>query len=219
MFSKLVRGMKNRPILLFVILLLIVLAALALNNVVQDVIAPALLSWLWRVYVLSSGFPQMMTWAFFVALIPVIAIFSLIQGRPSFEDDVYGEDKLHPGQVQELARWIRQAPQGDYFKMRLVRHLAKLTMNTLEYRERLTSKEIRNQLKDGQMEIAPEVHEYLKASWRKRAYESGLATNSRSRRTRLKQQINGRDQQAWYDPKTEKVIQYLECELEVTRES
>jgi hypothetical protein len=219
MLSSFRQRIRNRPLIIILIILGIILAALALNGFVQERIAPALLSWMWRVWLMGSGFPQVMTWAFFVAAIPVIAIFSLIRGRPSFDEDAYVEERRQSGPVQVYARLLRQAPEGDYFRMRLVRHLSKLALDTLEYRERLSHKEIRGALESGQIQVEPEVRQYLQAGWRKRAYETGPKSSSRSWLSRLSEKRSGPEYNAWYDPATDKVIQYLERELEVERES
>jgi len=160
-----------------------------------------------------------MTWAFFVAAIPVIAIFSLVQTRPSIEDSLDQEATPTPGQVQTLAQWLRQAPQGEYFKMRLVRHLSNLALEILEYRERMGSREVRDAIEGGQLEIDGDLRQYLRTGWQKRA---GMLTTTNSWRGRLSgraQNRTSRVNEPWRDPLTEKVVRFLENELEVDGES
>lgn len=220
MLTKLRAWLRKRPIiLLLIILTIIIVLAFVLNDYVQERIAPSLLSWMWHVYIMSSGFPQVMTWAFFIAAIPVIAIFSLIRGRPAYEEDLLGAEAKPVGQVQTLAHWIQQSPDGEYFRMRLVRHLSHLALDTLAYRERLPSAEVRAALKTGDLQLDPEIYEYLQQGWRKRAYETTPAQGERRRRKRQHLRPSRSGAAPWRDPQTERIIQFLETELEVTRES
>ncbi len=221
MRSNLKDTFQKRRRLIFILLAMLVVAALAfvLNDYIKESIAPGLLSWMWSVWVMSSGFPQVMTWAFFVAAIPVIAIFSLVQTRPSFEESPDQEEPQTPGQVRMMAQWLGQAHQGEYFRLRLVRHLSNLALNVLEYRHRIVSKEIRELVENGQLNVDGDIREYLRTGWRKRAGIMTYAETRRARLSRMAKSRAGRDRAPWRDPLTEKVVRFLETELEVDGES
>ena len=101
--------------------------------------------------------------------------------------------------------------------MRLMRHLSNLSLETLQYRERKASKEIRQMIETGQLQVEPEIREYLRAGWRKRA--NGQSTSSKNRLSQLTERRSSRGEAFWYDPQTESVIRFLESELEVNRDS
>lgn len=209
---------RRRLFILILVILLVAVMALTLNDYIQERIAPGLLSWMWGVWIMSSGFPQVMTWAFFVAAIPVIAIFSLVRARPSVEDSPYLEEAKPVGQVQTLTRWIRQAPEGDYFRLRLVRHLSKLALDILEYKERAAPGRIREAVENGRFDIDADIRDYLKTGWRKRALATKVTSSGRKQLSQLARRASRRDE-PWRDPMTEKVIRFLETELEVEGES
>jgi hypothetical protein len=73
--------MRNRPIITVAVVIVIGLIAFALIGIVREFIAPWLLQMFWRAYLMADSIPQVMIWAFFVAAIPVLAIFVLIQSR------------------------------------------------------------------------------------------------------------------------------------------
>jgi len=188
-------------------LALIVLALAFLSrNLVRDYMVRPLLITLWHAWTLREGFPQVLVWAMFVATIPVIAIFNLIvAGRKGKAEEII--DLTPPqGQVQTLALWIQQAPQGDYYKTRLFRHLSKVTVNTLSYREDMPEKEVQTRLRSGDMALDADVLNAIKQGWRKRVEAGSSASKKREANT------------DWHDPQLEKIVEFLEAELEITNE-
>jgi hypothetical protein len=211
--------LRKRPIVIVLIIIFIVAGALGLNRLVQDSIAPVVLSALWQIWLVVSGFPQVVAWAIFIAIIPIIAIFSLFRGWPALREDAKHQETQYPGRVQVLTHLIQQAPEGDYFKMQLERHLVKLALDTLEYRERLPSSEIRKRLESGDLQIDPAIRQYLQAGWRRRIHEARALAPLKKRKSKSALRLGSQVSNAWYDPKTEGVIQFLETELEVNGES
>ncbi|MCP4356555.1 MAG: hypothetical protein GY796_00860 [Chloroflexi bacterium] len=203
--------MKKRPILIGLTILLILIIAIALNGVVRETIAPALLAWVWRVSLMSRGFPQVIVWAFFIALIPIIAVFSLLEGRPSEIETAIVEDQRYEGQVTTWIKLLHQAHEGAYFRKQMLRPLANLTLYTLAYKERLTRAETKEMLADGQIAITPEMQKFL---------DDGLKARSHSQRTTSRRaKKSSQTQAAWKDPEIENILQFLENELEVKREN
>ncbi len=203
--------MKKRPIIIGLGILLIIIIAIALNGVVRETIAPALLAWVWRVSLMSRGFPQVIVWAFFIALIPIIAVFSLLEGRPSeIEPDVVTEQR-YEGEVAAWTKRLRQAPEGAYFRQQLLRPLANLTLYTLAYKERLSRAETKEMLADGRITVSPEIHKFLEKGLKTRAHSQ----LSPSRRAKKQSQAQTARQEA----EIENILQFLENELEVTREN
>ncbi len=203
--------MKKRPIIIGLGILLIIVIAIALNGVVRETIAPAVLAWVWRVSLMSRGFPQVIVWAFFIALIPIIAVFSLLEGRPSEIETPIIEEQRYEGEVTTWAKRLRQAPEGAYFRQQLLRPLANLTLYTLAYNERLTRAETKEMLASGQLAITPEMQNFLDKGLKTRTHSQ----LSPSRRDRKQSQAQTAGQEA----EIETILQFLENELEVSREN
>lgn len=195
---------RRRLIFLVAAAVVLLVVAILARDIVRDYFVRPLLLSLWNAYNMSQGFPQVMVWAFFVATIPVIAVFNLIVSGKEQEPAPPPEPAQAQGQVQLMSRWLQQAPGGDYFRTRLFRHLSNVTLDTLGYRERLAEKDVRAKLRSGEMKLDPSVLEAVKLGWRKPIGESA----SRSRRRR-------RQNEVWQDPQVEVILQFLEEELEI----
>jgi hypothetical protein len=212
--------MRKRLFTIILLFLFVVIVAFVLNEFIRETIAPIVLSWVWHVWLMSSGIPEVMIWVLFLATIPIIAIFSLIQGQASLDEDSPAPQSYR-GRVATLAHWIRQSSSGSYFRRRLARHLSQLARDTLGYREQLTEKEARERLADDQLQVSPDVKQYLEAGWRRQRVHETIehTTFWQSLYAALTQRFSGEDNQVlWYDPTLEEVVEFLEAELEVTRD-
>lgn len=198
--------MKSRRMRIGLILIGVLLAALVLNGIIRETIAPALLAWVWRVSLMSRGFPQVIVWAFFIALIPIIAVFSLIQGQPGEEAAPEPVPEPMSGRVQAWYRQLARLPEGDYFRDRAVRDIANLALETLAYEERLSREEAIEALRAGSLPVPETVQQFLHHGLRSHRY--GHAPNLAA----------GNGQPPAPEQEIEQVIQFLEAELEVNRE-
>jgi hypothetical protein len=194
---------NRREVRIGLVLLAILIVAVILNGVIRETIAPAVLAWVWRVTLMSRGFPQVIVWAFFIALIPIIAVFSLIQTEAREELEPEMEGKHYNGRVHDWYRRLARMHEGDYFQDRLNRELAQLALETLAYEERLTGDEIKERLKNGQLPLSEEVSRFLK---------TGLRTGIRQQSGWSNGQAVGRSADI------ETILEFLEEELEVKRE-
>ena len=196
-------SLRKRPFLIIILVAIILLVAFFGRELVRDFVARPLLYSLWHAWYMSRGFPEVMVWALFVAAIPVIAIFNLIVSGRESEPEPVAAAPPQQGQVQTVVRLLKQAPKGEYFKTRLYQHLSAITLDCLGYRERLSEKEVRALLKSGDLELDPAVLAAIKQGWRQRV-ESPAAGKNRSEQTA-----------GWLAPKVEKILQYLEAELDI----
>ncbi len=203
--------MKKRPILIGLGILLIIIIAIALNGVVRETLAPAVLAWVWRVSLMSRGFPQVIVWAFFIAIIPIIAVFSLLEGRLSEPEPEAAVEQRYEGEVTVWVKRLRQAPEGAYFRQQLLRPLANLTLHTLAYKERLSRAETKEMLANDRIAIPPEMQQFLKKGLKARVH-SQLTPSRRGKKQSLAQI-------AAQEAEIENILQFLENELEVTREN
>lgn len=198
--------MKNRRVRIGLILLGVLVAALILNGVIRETIAPALLAWVWRVSLMSRGFPQVIVWAIFIALIPILAVFSLIQGQAAEEPEPEPPPEPMHGRVQAWYRNLARLPEGDYFRERAVRNIANLALDTLAYEERLNREEVVKRLRDGSLSVPEVVRQFMHQGLRSHRYSHTPAL------------AGGNGQPPEPETQIEQVIQYLEAELEVKRE-
>ncbi len=196
-------SLKQRPFLLIILAVIILVLAFVGREFVQNYVARPLLLSLWHAWYMSRGFPEVMVWALFVAAIPVIAIFNLVVSRKEETAKPIDSQPLQQGQVQANALLLKQAPQGDYFRTRLYKHLSDITLDCLGYRERLSQKQVRDMLKNGEIELDPTVLNAIKQGWRQRH-------DTPSRRQLTTSDI-------WRDPQIEAIVAFLEAELDLEK--
>lgn len=208
--------MRNRPIVTVAVVIVIGLIAFALIGIVREFIAPWVLRTFWRAYLMAESIPQVMIWAFFVAAIPMLAIFVLIQGRANVEDDSGQSRENTTGQVFHWIKQIQRSSSGDYFKRNFIRQLSELTFATLEYRERMTENQARDALKKEYFHSESGIGNYLAQGWQRERFPLSERKSAIKRLTRIpRSQSIERDGEPWRDPRMEEVIEFLEKELEV----
>jgi hypothetical protein len=208
--------MRSRPVVAVIIVLGIGILAYILIGFVRDFLAPWVLATIWRAYLMGDSIPQVMIWAIFVAAIPILAIFVLIQGKAKVVEDNQPGGHTNSGLVLKWSKLIQRSGSGDYFKRRFVRELSDLTIATIRYRERLTEDEAKKALRSGQLPLEPGIYDYLAQGWR-REYFSSSDRKSQSGRLMglLRRPASVNTIARWKDPNMEKVVEFLEKELEV----
>lgn len=208
--------MRKRPLLIVAAVVLVGVLAFAVLGIVREYIAPWVLQTIWRAYLMADSIPQVMIWAIFVAAIPVLAIFVLIQGRIKVEDDSGSQREPSTGQLYHWMRQIQRSASGDYFRRSLIRQLSELTFRTLFYRERMTEEEVKEAFTTGKWSSGSEVGGYLSQAWRRERYSRDKEESPMKRFGRLPRSLpSERDSRPWQDPNLERVIEFLEEELEV----
>ncbi|GMQ77927.1 MAG: hypothetical protein BMS9Abin02_0418 [Anaerolineae bacterium] len=208
--------MRRRPLFAIVIVLGIGLLAFFLIGFVRDYVAPWVLATIWRAYLMTDSIPQVMIWAVFVSAIPILAIFVLIQDKSKFVEDKQPDGHTKSGLVVKWSKLIKRSGSGDYFKRRFVRELADLTIATIRYRERISEDEAKKALRSGQLPLEPGIYDYLAQGWR-REYFSTSDRKARSGRFLglFKTPASATTSTRWKDPNMDKVVEFLEEELEV----
>ena len=200
--------MRKRLWFLGLILVLAIPLVWVLKDFAREAIATPLLYVLWIGDLFFQSIPQVLFWALFLASALIVAGRSLIRGKKPAQQEREAET-VRKGQVQILARWLHLAAQEDYFEWRLARHLGELTSAVLAQRERTAVARMRKHLRDGELDLPPEVQAYL---------QTGLTlafSKSGSPFSRLKLRLRSRIHTAELDPGPENVVQFLENQLEV----
>jgi hypothetical protein len=208
--------MRSRPVVAVIIVLGIGILAYILIGFVRDFLAPWVLATIWRAYLMGDSIPQVMIWAIFVAAIPILAIFVLIQGKAKVVEDNQPGGHTNSGLVLKWSKLIQRSGSGDYFKRRFIRELSDLTIATIRYRERLTEDEAKKALRSGQLPLEPGIYDYLAQGWRREYF----ATSDRKYRSGRflglsKTPVSATTSTRWKDPNMDKIVEFLEKELEV----
>jgi len=199
---------RKRLWFLGLILVLAIPLVWVLKDFAREAIATPLLYVLWIGDLFFQSIPQVLFWALFLASALIVAGRSLIRGKKPAQQEREAET-VRKGQVQVLTRWLLLAAQEDYFEWRLARHLGELTSAVLAQRERTAVARMRQHLRDGELDLPPEVQAYL---------QTGLTvtfSKSGSPFSRLLLRLRSSTRTAELDPGPENVVQFLENQLEV----
>jgi hypothetical protein len=113
-----------------------------------------------------QSFPQEVLWFFFLGL----AVYLAAKSQKNWGIKKRKHDKIkteQSGRIQNLAAVIKQARQGTYSRERLARNLGELTLQTMAYKERHSLDAIKVRLRNGTLNVPPDILEYLQAglSW------------------------------------------------------
>ncbi|MFN2291061.1 MAG: hypothetical protein ACK2UC_07735 [Anaerolineae bacterium] len=200
--------MKRRAWVLLLILLLAVPFALLLRDFVREELAVELLRLLWAVRLLYESLPQLPIWLAFLAFALVAALGSLLLNGPRRRETERPTPEPR-GRVHALARWIRRASEGEYFRWRLAQHLGALTWEVMAYRHHVDVAELERGLGTPGLQLPPAVQDYLQsrdASW------SPVSLNLLAR---LRHRLRPNDGPQRPDPGLEAVVSFLEEQMEV----
>jgi len=116
------------------------------------------------------------------------------------------------GRVHNLMQAINRTSEGLYFKWRLAQHLLGLTLEAVAHQERTSPTLVRERLKSRGLDAPSEIEAYLHAG-----LTPVLSTRS-NLITRLKGAIMPTHHISPLDLDPERVIQFLEDQLEIDYE-
>ena len=191
------------------ILLLTILVLIIFRNAVREIVVEPLWNVILSVQTLLGYVPQGLLWSLFILLALYLAARSLAgRERPVRTRKTRVQ---YPGQVGMWTKRIRLLARGDYSKWYFLQYMEKLVVNVLADKKRLTRREVRQRLKDRELDVPPEVQDCIQTE----------APSSASRRfpdviLRLWKRITTRSQRPSFDSNLESIIQFLEQQLEVT---
>ena len=169
--------MMKRLLPFVVILAIAAIISPFLSDIIRELIVLPLLYVFWIGRFLVQAIPQEILWSLFVALLALTLMISLLERR-RLTSRLRFTTTAPKGRVESWAELLKQAERDPYFKWRLAQHLQKITLNTLAQQRGLSFKQIRQQLRQGQLEdLPPELETYFLASLRSLAQfpvKSGL---------------------------------------------
>jgi len=155
--------MKDRLLPLGFILLLAGLLAPILRDFMREIIVIPLLYAFWWGRFLSETIPQASCWGVFCLVAALIASRSLLK-QPRSKLTTEAPELPQPGRVESWVKLLQQATQEDYYKWRLARRLREVTTAMLADEQRLSPKQINQQLRAGSLDIPPDIQQHLQAS-------------------------------------------------------
>ena len=203
--------MRRHLLVISIILLISIPLALILHEFTREVFLSLLMRISWYVRLYMDSLPQPILWVMFIVIVIVIAARSLLKRR-STPEATSEATKLRMGRVHNLMQAINRTSEGLYFKWRLAQHLLGLTVNMLAHQERTSPNHMRERLKSGGLDAPSEIEAYLLAG-----LTPVLSTPS-NLLTRLRQAIMPTHRISPLDLDPEKVIQFLEDQLEINYE-
>jgi hypothetical protein len=173
--------MKKRLLPLGIILLAAILLAPFIRNFIREIIVIPLLYVLWIGRIVFDTIPQVYFWGCFLMIALLMASVSLLK-KSKFQSSSHEVKTVPLGRVEMWAHLIRQATQEGYYQWRLAQPLRDLILETLAHEGRLTSKQIKQRLRNDQLDLPPEIGAYLLASFRSLSYLSAPRFRFRSHR-------------------------------------
>ena len=148
----------NRNLFIIGLGVALVLMAILLKEFVRDVIIIPL----FRLIRFVDDLPQDILWFFSIGVMVFFAYKSLIHWRlPRFKDRTRKIERT--GQIDAVAGLIKRSQKGGYYREHLAQYLCDLILETLAYRERVTTDIIKERLNSGTMDVPHDILSYLKA--------------------------------------------------------
>jgi hypothetical protein len=189
--------MRNRSVLFWTIVVVVVaLLSIPLAGAVEDGFVQPLIKFFWMLKGYIGSIHQAILWSLVVIGVIVIAGISLRAGTLGLRSRRPRIDKL-PGEVGQLAFWVRRAHHGPYPRWYLARTLADLAIEVL--RGRGASAERGGQIQGSGWEPPGDIQPYLE-------------TASRTTPATFGRQLDSA--RVHRDPEAESVIEYLESYME-----
>ena len=200
--------MRRRVLLIGLVLLVAAPFMLAVRGFAREVIVVPLLRLLWIGQLFFNIIPQLLFWVVFIAFALLIALQSLFRRRQSVPE--MAETGVgRRGRIQNLARWIERAKEGDYFRWGFSRHLGELILVVLADCQRTTPEQIRQGLKTGRLDTPPEVRPFLQVRL------APTFPSPRGLLETLRHRLRPRAQPSRPKPSLENVVKFLEDQLDV----
>ncbi len=193
--------MRKRSILFWAIAIgVVALLSIPLAGAVEDGFIQPLIKFFWMLKGYYGSLHQALLWGLVLTGVVVIAGISLRIGTLNLRSRRGRIDKL-PGEVGQLAFWVRRARHGPYPRWYLARTLADLALEIL--RGRGASAERGGQIQGPGWEPPGDIQPYLE-------------TASRTTPATFSRQLDSA--QVHRDPEAESVIEYLELYMESSNE-
>jgi hypothetical protein len=155
--------MKKHLLSFGLILLIAAVLAPIFRNFVREVIIIPFLYIFWIGRFVVEAIPQAGLWSCFLIIISLILAIGLVD-KQKRKSTLYLAGNLDEGRVTGWVKLIQQAETDHYFKWRLAQRLQKVALNVIAHQQGQSLKQTRQQLRQGELDISPEVQAYFQAS-------------------------------------------------------
>ncbi len=142
-------------------LLLAGLLALIINGTIGAVVVVPLLFLWWAAQVVYESIPQALLWGVFVAIAVLLVAKSFPWSTAPLPP--VASQAVLLGRVADWSRWLSKSSRDDYSRWRLAQRLSQLAVEMLAFREQCSPQEISRRLKNGSLDIPPQLRAYLHA--------------------------------------------------------
>ena len=142
-------------------LLLAGLLALIISGTIGDVVVVPLLFLWWAAQVLYQSIHQGLLWAAFLLLALLLVAGNLPRSAAPLPPAAPQSTPL--GRVADWSRRLRDARHDHHSRWRLAQRVSQLAIETLAFREQCPPQEISRRLRDGLLDIPPQLGAYLQA--------------------------------------------------------
>lgn len=220
------------------VLILSLLLLFSAQDLIHELVVLPLsyLFWAGQVFVITT--PQVFFWGVLL-FIAGLAAYRSLTGRPKvsvegpLEHAEEGYANILQGQVAYWALRVNllRQEQGRYFLNAFHLALGRILFDALCHRQRMTFQQVEQHLRDGTLDVPPEVGQYALHSLRRMDFEqepflTRTLHNARQRLYSLLDSLLGRGGKSPLPPRPasqdeqwiRQVIQYLEEELEVSND-
>jgi hypothetical protein len=213
-------------VLAILAILLAIALALALTDLVRNVLAEPVTHLFYFLGLLVKSTPQVLFWGMVLLFLLIVAGKSVEEVRkPEIPDFVAPTRYTKRERVAYWAAQVNQALRGEqYSHARLIEFLARMALELDAQEEHISVVEIRQRLERGEVEFPLEIENYLKARYDPgRISRPNLWQRVKENMARLWNSLPGKKDPAsrtfagrLTQAELEKVIQYLEEQLEVS---
>lgn len=155
--------MKKHWLSLGLILLIAAAIAPIFRNFVREVIIIPLLYIVWLGRFVVEAIPQTGLWSCFLIFFALILAVGLVD-KQQRKSTLYLAGDVDEGRVAGWIKLIQQAEKDHYFKWRLAQRLQKVALNVIAHQQGQSLKRTRQQLRQAELDIPPELQAYFQAS-------------------------------------------------------
>jgi hypothetical protein len=151
--------------------------------------------------------PQTIIWAVFLGVPLLLVLISLTRRQEPAQQELHAQrDRL--GDIASMAQRVQRSLTLGYSRRSLARYMRTLALEVLAYQHRSTAERMRRQLRDGTLDVPPEIRAYLDVE-----HTSG-PERPLSFWARLKRRL-ARPPAAPMDPELERIVHFLEASLHI----
>ncbi len=187
---------KVIPILTIIIFVLAIILAVWFEDLVDQVIVQPVAYLVFMAQLVFRSFHQGVVWISFILIAILVALLILIPQLSSFPKSK-DEEWDYPDRVHIWERHIQAMNEGDYLRISLEDHIADLIIDALSFRNGEQTDEIIKRFRAGELELPPEVQQLIVAG-----YQPSLL-----------------DETLEYQYHPEEIVQFLESQLDISRQT